>query len=145
MKYATLLIINLLLLACTGSEKNQSATEPALQATDYNLNSANKNSFDQTQKNDTLLNEASKQTSSITLHTFQNSDGRWGYDIMQADQKIIHQPVIPALSGAKGFESAKQARIIGTLAIQKIETGLMPPTLTKTEITNLLQKSHNKH
>lgn len=73
--------------------------------------------------------------------TFQNSDGTFGYDILSAGKLIIHQPNIPALPGNAGFYNEDDAVKTANLVIQKINAGIMPPSVTEAEIQGIIGNS----
>ncbi len=71
------------------------------------------------------------------VRILQNSDSSFGYEILQNGQTLIHQPIIPAVSGNRGFGSALQAQKVGTYLIEKLKKNIMPPTLTEEELDSL--------
>ena len=73
--------------------------------------------------------------------TFQNADGTFGYDILSAGKLIIHQPNIPALPGNAGFYNEDDAVKTANLVIQKINAGIMPPSVTEAEIQGIIGDS----
>jgi len=64
-------------------------------------------------------------------------DKGWGYDIMEKDNLLIHQPYIPGISGMQTFTSKTDAEKIANFAILKIKKGVFPPTVTKNELDSL--------
>src|SRR5690606_40657579 len=48
------------------------------------------------------------QDEEYTIQTYR-VENYWGYDILRNNQLFVHQPNIPAISGAKGFNSEEQA------------------------------------
>ena len=65
-------------------------------------------------------------------------EGGWGYDIFLDKKVVIHQPFIPAISGAKPFPSKKSARKAAQVVIdQFIDTG--SPSLTKEMVEEILK------
>ena len=73
--------------------------------------------------------------------TFQNADGTFGYDILSAGKLLIHQPNIPALPGNAGFYNEDDAVKTANLVIQKINAGIMPPSVTEAEIQGIIGNS----
>ncbi len=62
----------------------------------------------------------------------------WGYDIYLDNNKIIHQPIIPAIEGMKSFKTKEDALKIGNFSISKIQNknnGL--PTISIIELDSL--------
>ena len=49
----------------------------------------------------------------------------------------VKQEHIPAIAGVVPFASEADALQVGTLAKEKLENGLMPPTVTVEEMVNL--------
>jgi len=56
-------------------------------------------------------------------------------------EKIIHQPNIPALPGNAGFYNEDDAVKTANLVIQKINAGIMPPSVTEAEIQGIIGDS----
>ncbi|GAB3957289.1 hypothetical protein GCM10028805_49580 [Spirosoma harenae] len=63
--------------------------------------------------------------------------GGWGYDILNKDKLVIHQPTIPGQPGIVGFASQEQARRVGERAIEKLKQTKALPTLTNEELRQL--------
>ena len=61
----------------------------------------------------------------------------YGYDIYSNGRLLIHQPSIPCVQGDKGFSTKKDAGKVAMLAIEKINKGIMPPSLTLQELKSL--------
>ncbi|MFN0201569.1 MAG: DUF4907 domain-containing protein [Bacteroidia bacterium] len=61
----------------------------------------------------------------------------FGYDIFVQGQKMIHQPYIPGVQGAKGFSTKADAERVAKLVITKIQRGEMPPTVSLEELEKL--------
>ncbi len=53
-------------------------------------------------------------------------DNGWGYDILEHNKIIIHQNIIPSISGDKPFQSVSDARKTGQLVIKKIRNKQLP-------------------
>ena len=51
--------------------------------------------------------------------------------------KYIHQEIIPAVPGNKGFESEEDARKAAGLVAHKILNNIMPPSVTPQELDSL--------
>ena len=68
---------------------------------------------------------------------FQNTDGTWGYEILDDSSIFIRQPNIPAISGTKGFSSEAKAISTADFVIYKLEAGFFPPSLSKAELDSL--------
>ncbi len=61
----------------------------------------------------------------------------WGYDIYKDKQLLVHQPNIPAIEGSRGFSSEEKAISVANLTIQKLRSGIMPPTIRIEELDSL--------
>jgi hypothetical protein len=68
----------------------------------------------------------------ITVKTIHTALG-WGYDIYKNDTLFIHQEMIPAAAGNKGFANEEEALTIGKLAASKMKT-MQFPTITAAEL-----------
>lgn len=70
------------------------------------------------------------------VQVFQTPGG-WGYDILNNEQTIIHQPTIPGQSGIVGFSSQAQARRVGEWVVEKLKQTQALPTLTNEDLRRL--------
>ena len=61
----------------------------------------------------------------------------WGYDIMEGSVRRIHQPHIPAVQGNQGFKSGADAAKVAEKIIEKLDNGIMPPTISVDEMRDL--------
>lgn len=61
----------------------------------------------------------------------------FGYDILENNRPLVHQPSIPGLPGNKGFNKRLDAEKCALLVISKINRNLMPPTVTRKELDSL--------
>ncbi len=75
----------------------------------------------------------------IELKTYSNNStlSGFGYDIFINDSLYVHQPHIPAIQGEKGFASKLDAEKIGNLVIIKIRNGVIPPSITISDLDSL--------
>ena len=62
----------------------------------------------------------------------------WGYDIYAHGRKIIHQEFLPAIGGNRSCNSYGEAKALGNLVVFKIQNGISPPSLSKTEVDSVL-------
>lgn len=65
------------------------------------------------------------------------TSNQYGYDIFVNDRLRIHQPTIPGLPGSTGFKSKSDAKKVALFVMNKINKGIMPPTITQEELKNL--------
>jgi hypothetical protein len=77
------------------------------------------------------------ETEQYTSESFYTEGIGWGYRILNQGAPYINQPHIPAVSGVNGFESEQDALITANFAIYKINNGIVPPTISKTELDSL--------
>ena len=75
---------------------------------------------------------------------YQTEIDQFGYDIYQDSVVIIHQPIIPGLQGNKGFATKDDAQKVANLVVQKMEKGIMPPTISLHELDSVLSKAVNQ-
>ena len=78
----------------------------------------------------------------MEVRTFEIKDSTgksqgWGYDIYMAKNKVIHQPIIPAIAGNKPFKSESDAQKTGLFAAAKMDKGGSLPTLSTKELDSL--------
>jgi hypothetical protein len=76
--------------------------------------------------------EKATNKSVIVLHTFKTSTG-WGYQIDIDGKNYIYQPFIPAIQTRVSFETAKAAKAVGMIVVNKIMKG-ESPALTKADL-----------
>jgi len=63
-----------------------------------------------------------------------SAENTWGYDIMMDGKLFIHQPFAPGISGNRGFSTEKKAERAAKLVIEKINNGILPPSLSVDEV-----------
>jgi hypothetical protein len=61
----------------------------------------------------------------------------YGYNIFVGNTLYVHQPVIPCLAGNRGFKTKADARKVASLIIEKIRKGIIPPSVTISEMEKL--------
>ncbi len=66
-----------------------------------------------------------------------NGKTGFGYDILEGNRIIIHQPSVPGLQGNKGFSTKEDAAKVARLVIKKINKNIMPPTITQHDFKSL--------
>jgi hypothetical protein len=62
------------------------------------------------------------------------AENTWGYDIMMDGKLFIHQPFAPGIHGNRGFSTKEKAERAAKLVIEKINNGIMPPSLSVDEV-----------
>lgn len=78
-----------------------------------------------------------KPASNYRFVTLFDAQIGWGYDIYLNDVLKIHQPHIPVVQGIQGFKSAYDAELVAKKVIEKLDAGIMPPTLSEQELREL--------
>ncbi|HVT62828.1 MAG TPA: DUF4907 domain-containing protein [Legionellaceae bacterium] len=83
--------------------------------------------------------KSDKANSRTTYHEriYQTELDQFGYDIYKDSILLIHQPIVPTVIGHKGFASKEDAYTAAKLVISKLEHGIMPPSITLTELDSL--------
>lgn len=81
--------------------------------------------------------ELNTENNTYSYQTTFDIERGWGYQILQGTKVYINQPHIPAVSGNKGFSTEDKAAKTAEFALFKIENGIMPPTLSKSELDSL--------
>lgn len=64
-------------------------------------------------------------------------EGGWGYVLYVDGGMVVKQEHIPAINGLFPFQSESDAWQVGSLALDKMEQGISPPTITIEEMVNL--------
>lgn len=78
-----------------------------------------------------------KKPSTYNARVFKTEKADFGYDIYQDSTLVIHQPIIPSVSGNSGFMSEGEAKKVAELMIDKLNNGVMPPSVTVEEMEKL--------
>ena len=63
--------------------------------------------------------------------------GTYGYEILVNRKLLIRQKNVPGLPGNRGFVTKADAAATARLVIQKLQQGIMPPTVTTKELDSL--------
>ncbi|MCH1910578.1 DUF4907 domain-containing protein [Leptospira noguchii] len=88
------------------------------------------------------VDQTSLKNAEFQIKTYRNNSGGYGYDIFVNSARTIHQPHIPGLRGVKGFDLESQAEQAANLVIDKLQSGMMPPTITEQEIDWILRSKN---
>ena len=83
---------------------------------------------------------SSQSLNTIYYQVFQAAESTWGYDIIKDGKIFIHQPFAPGISGKRGFSSKLKAEMAAKLVIEKINKGIMPPSLSIEEVQKIERK-----
>jgi len=87
--------------------------------------------------NDSLATLRSTTKTRYSIVPLFNAETGWGYDILDSNKLLIHQPHIPVVQGIRGFKSKADAIKVGEAVLMKLQMGVMPPTLTTDEMEAL--------
>ena len=90
----------------------------------------------------TAPEQKTERTTTVANHTlpfteiikFENG---WGYKIYVDNKIYITQNVIPGVPGNTAFRSSKEAQKVANLVLDKINKGILPPTITVNELKEL--------
>lgn len=77
------------------------------------------------------------EQSKLTYQVFENKNKTFGYKILRDGKPMINQESMPAVPGNNGFPKKQQAEKMATLVIQKINKGIMPPTVSVAEVDSI--------
>lgn len=61
----------------------------------------------------------------LELKPFQTAKG-WGYNIYTDGKVFIHQDIVPALPGNKGFRTREDAMAVGSKVYERLKAGQLP-------------------
>lgn len=73
----------------------------------------------------------------LTYEIINSEQNTFGYNILDHNRRMVHQPTLPAMPGNKGFATKEDAAKVAMLVIQKINKNIMPPSITPQELTDL--------
>jgi hypothetical protein len=82
---------------------------------------------------------ASESAAAYRYQVIEAPEHTFGYDIFKGDAMFIHQPHVPGVAGVKGFAREDQAKKAAELMIEKMKSGVIPPTLSEEEIAAILK------
>ncbi len=94
----------------------------------------------QQRKTDTLVANTRSEISANGVLTYTITSAynqTFCYDIYMNRKIIIKQSSVPGLNGREGFKTKESAEKIAKLVIDKINNGIMPPSITIDELKKL--------
>ena len=62
--------------------------------------------------------------------------GGWGFDILKDGRPLIHQNIVPGVSGNRVFRSEEDALAVGKVVYDRLLAG-QPPTITEKEMRDM--------
>jgi hypothetical protein len=74
---------------------------------------------------------------SKTIKIISAEGGTYGYEIYAGGKLLIRQANIPGMSGNKGFKRKSDAEKVAKMVVEKLDKGIMPPTVEKAEMEKL--------
>lgn len=121
------------LLVCIACEQQQTAV-PEKHANDKK---EQEKSSDTAEKSTEKASNPATTSSRFRAQYYYSDSLGWGYDIYEGSSMRIHQPHIPAVQGNKGFKSEYDAQKAAEKVIEKLNHGIMPPSLSVEELKEL--------
>ncbi len=125
-----LIVLSVILVSCQ-DQSNQSISEESVEQRETAIDKPVENTSVNTDKS---VKTTPSNYSYVTIYS--DSIG-WGYDIMEGSVRRIHQPHIPAVQGNQGFKSGADAAKVAEKIIEKLDNGIMPPTISVYEMRDL--------
>ena len=125
-----LIVLSVILISCQ-DQSNQSISEESVEQRETAIDKPVENTSINTDKS---VKTTPSNYSYVTIYS--DSIG-WGYDIMEGSVRRIHQPHIPAVQGNQGFKSGTDAAKVAEKIIEKLDNGIMPPTISVDEMRDL--------
>ena len=125
-----LIVLSVILISCQ-DQSNQSISEESVEQRETAIDKPVENTSINTDKS---VKTTPSNYSYVTIYS--DSIG-WGYDIMEGSVRRIHQPHIPAVQGNQGFKSGADAAKVAEKIIEKLDNGIMPPTISIDEMRDL--------
>ncbi len=80
---------------------------------------------------------SNRESTSTYRYEIMHDQTGYGYQIFDGQQLIVSQPHIPAIQGLKGFQSQHDAEKVAELMLQKLNKGIVPPTVSIQEMRDL--------
>ena len=80
---------------------------------------------------------AQKAVQVLTYKIIPGAAHSFGYDVYANGRLQVHQPLVPAVPGNKGFATKAAAGKVARLVIKKIRKGEIPPTISMEELRKL--------
>jgi hypothetical protein len=91
----------------------------------------------QSSKKDSDTHKREQNETKYTFKIVPSLNYTWCYDIYKNGKMLIHQKSIPGLPGDDGFKRKSDAKKVARLVVEKLEKGVMPPSVTIEEMKNL--------
>ncbi len=136
------LLFLILLVSCGSKETDENKVEQSFEElSNVEIPSPQLIEIDSVNLKDSL---AKGNKSLLAVNVIHDDTLGYGYDILNDGKLYIHQPIIPAISGKQGFKTEADAKRVGEYVKNKIDNGIMPPTLTVDELKKLGVVKHIK-
>jgi hypothetical protein len=84
--------------------------------------------------NQTSFSKNNIVSNSYTYKIIESPNKTFGYEIYADKKLMIKQTTIPGRQGNQGFTTHKQAQTIAKIVTQKLQKGIMPPSITADEL-----------
>lgn len=75
-------------------------------------------------------------TDGLKVNTYQSGNG-WGFDISHNEKVLIHQNIVPSITGSYSFKTKSDAIKTGNLMVKKMRNNEFPPSVSKEELKAL--------
>lgn len=96
-----------------------------------------KNDMDEQSKKTAVETKEQRDLNAWSMKVIRVDENGWGYQLFQGATLKINQRNIPAVSGLHYFSSERKAALAANFALQKIEEGAFPPTVSPEELDSL--------
>lgn len=111
--------------------------EPAIEADLTEQTDETSDTVHVSDMNDSLATVRSTTNTRYSIVPLFDAEAGWGYDILDSNKLLIHQPHIPVVQGIRGFKSKSDAIKVAQTVLTKLQMGVMPPTLSEEEMKAL--------
>ncbi len=83
------------------------------------------------------VNATAAKANKVTYNILTLGENNFGYDILNNNKILVHQPTIPGMPGNAGFKTKAEAIRVAKLVKHKIVQNQMPPTISESELQTL--------
>jgi hypothetical protein len=84
------------------------------------------------------------KTPDLTVEVYRVDDNGYGYKIIRGERLFIVQPFIPGIPGEQRFRTSEDARRVGELVLERLESGQIC-SITPEDLDQLGIKSFTKY
>lgn len=130
---STLLLIAIGLFACSQAPETTTSKQSI---TSTKTPQKELNSEVQADQSSEAIPTVTKKTS-LSQRVFYTENVGWGYQIYDGTTLLLKQVYIPAIQGNHAFDSKGAAEKTANFVLEKIASGIFPPTLSVNELDSL--------